>query len=99
MDILKNVEEKKFIQKYKIIRYEDMLTSFDKIFKEICEFVEINHFEPVPVKPNSSFENINQISDFTNRWKDWPNRKKSIFKRIAGSRLIEWGYVESDEPW
>jgi len=99
MNKLKEIKENNKTIKYKLLRYEDLLTNFDQIFPELCTFLSIEHFNPKPNNPNSSFDNHSSINDFKNRWKSWTIEKKLMFKEYAGNQLIEWDYEKTNDSW
>lgn len=99
MNKLKEIKEYNKSIKFKIVRYEDLFKNYDKIFADLCSFVSIEFFSPDPYSPNSSFSNHENMSDFNNRWKDWSDEKKFIFKESAGEQLIEWGYSNGNNSW
>ena len=99
MDIFEQIEQKNMIRNYRMIRYEDLLLNFDGIFTGLCSFVGIKAFKPDSFKPNSSFESFESSKDFNNRWKDWSEEKKNIFKKCAGAQLLKWRYEDSLDSW
>lgn len=92
MDIIKDVQDTQRIEKYRIIRYEDLLNDFDDVFRDLCKFIEIDPFLPTPFSPNSSFTNNVLSGSFNQRWKDWPKDRIDQFMEIAGQQVSEWGY-------
>lgn len=99
MDKIKFIRKNSQINKYTLIRYEDLLQNFDNIFKELCDFVEIKRFNPAISYNNSSFKESGSRFDFNYRWRSWTDEKRFIFKEKAGKQLIEWGYTDSNDSW
>jgi len=99
MNLFEEVPDKKSIKNMRLVRYEDLLVSFNEIFIDLCKFIRIKPFKQRPIIPNSSFENFNSPEDFNNRWGSWSEEKVNIFKKTAGSQLIKWRYVESNDSW
>lgn len=48
-------------------------------------------------KPNWQPDYDKSKFSFTGKWGHWKSRKKSIFKKIAGSELIDLGYEENNK--
>lgn len=99
MDGFEKIQKDNSIQNYMLIRYEDLLMSFDNVFRKLCIFLKIKPFKPELIKPNSSFENCYNVHDFNSRWESWPESQKETFKNYAGSQLVKWKYTESDNSW
>jgi hypothetical protein len=99
MNLFEEVQHTKSIKNMMLVRYEDLLLSFDQIFVELCKFVRIKPFKPRSVTPNSAFENLNSPEDFNNRWRSWSDEKRNVFKKHSGSQLVKWRYVASNDSW
>lgn len=48
MELFEEIEKSGIIRNFRIVRYEDLLFTFDEIFEELCDFVRINPFRPKP---------------------------------------------------
>jgi len=99
MGDFKDIEENGWIRNHMLVRYEDMLSSFDDVFQKVCSFVQIEKFRPQPVDVNTAYESEPWVNDFTQRWKTLSKEKRNIFKEHAGSQLIDWGYTDSNASW
>lgn len=96
MEVVAKAQSRLSIEHLRILRYEDLLEGFAPIFDELCRFVGVEPFELRPHAPNSSFGRAGVPADFNHRWETWPEEKKAIFKRLAGTQLIAWRYVDSN---
>ena len=83
----------------RLVRYENLLTDFDREFADLCRFVEIAPFVPEQPTPNSSFKDEGEMSNFNRRWDSWTAERRELFGRVAGAQLVKWGYAESPHAW
>ncbi|MCP4000614.1 MAG: sulfotransferase [Gammaproteobacteria bacterium] len=93
MDIIKSLPEQAAQQKVRVVRYEELIASFDMVFTELCRFIDIAAFTPIPFGANSAFTNARTAEDFNSRWKTWSPSKCDLFSKYAGQQLAEWDYV------
>jgi hypothetical protein len=99
MNDFKEIEEEGGVRNHMLIRYEDMLDSFDDVFEKACSFVQIKKFRPVPVVVNTAYLSEPWVNDFNLRWKTLSKEKRNIFKEYAGPQLVDWGYADSSTSW
>lgn len=99
MDVFADIRSTRPIRRFTVIRYEDLLQDFDRIFAELCGFADIQPFRPKSHPPNSSFSAKQTPEDFTSRWLSWSAERRMTFKEHAGHQLVASGYVESDDAW
>jgi hypothetical protein len=99
--------------RYLEIRYEDLLAETPETFQKILRFLDARRDEPVIKNciAASSFERVSRRKqgeeDATSFFRkgiagDWRSvftaRDRDIFRRVAGDRLVEFGY-ESSHDW
>ena len=99
MDVIERYRSTQTPLKSHVVRYEDLVQSFDSVFATLCRFVDIVPFRPTPCEPNTRFAKYASVEDFNRRWHGWPREEIETFKREAGRQLAGWDYVESLDGW
>lgn len=93
MDIIRALPEQAAEQRVQVVRYEELIRSFDAVFADLCRFIDIADFTPQTLGINSSFTNARTAEDFNSRWRKWPAEKCELFDKYAGRQLAEWNYT------